>query len=131
MPTQRELVLQHLRQGEPITQFQALRDYGIQRLAARVHELRQDGHPVEDRTVEVRRAHGGTARVSEYYLSGAEEVEPQRFGDLPIGARFESGGLPWRKQTAFAAHCLDKGRDGGREHTFPADAPVQPIRDGK
>lgn len=130
MPTQRQLVLDHLRRGESITQFQALRDYGIQRLAARVHELRQDGHPVEDRTVEVRRAHGGTARVSEYYLDS--EPEKQRFGELPIGAPFQTDdGMPWRKQTAFAAHCIDKGRNGGREHTFPADAPVQPIRDGK
>ena len=127
MPTQRQLVLQHLRQGEPITQFQALRDYGIQRLAARVHELRQDGHPVEDRTVEVRRAHGGTARVSEYYISGAEEVEPQRFGDLPIGARFELEGHQWRKTSAFQAACTDTPRKGVRD--VEPQTPVQPTNE--
>jgi hypothetical protein len=123
MPTQRELVLDHLRRGESITQFQALRDYGIQRLAARVHELRRAGHPVQDRTIEVHRAHGGTARVSEYYF------EDRRFGDLALHERFRTEGDVWLKTTAFRAACESSGRRGFRD--FDPQTIVQPIRDGK
>jgi len=128
MPTHKEEILSRLRRGETLTRRDALLEFGCGRLAARINELRDAGEPIETEMIEVTNADGSTSRVAEYSL---KEDQEQRFGDLPIGAPFESGGLPWRKQTAFAAHCIDEGRDGGREHTFPADAPVQPIRDGK
>lgn len=128
MPTHKEEIMRRLHRGETLTRRDALLEFGCGRLAARINELRDAGEPIETKMIEVTNADGSTSRVAEYSL---KEDQEQRFGKLPIGARFEAGGLPWRKQTAFAAHCIEKGRDGGREHTFPADAPVQPIRDGK
>lgn len=44
--TQRETVLKHLKQVGPLTPLEAMYSYGIGRLAARIRELRQDGHPI-------------------------------------------------------------------------------------
>ncbi len=45
--TQTETILAHLQKGGSITPIDALRDYGCFRLAARIKELRDEGHPVE------------------------------------------------------------------------------------
>jgi len=44
--TQREQIKQHLTLEGTITPIQAMREYGIMRLAARIHELRADGLPI-------------------------------------------------------------------------------------
>lgn len=55
------------RWGGRLTAREALVDLGIARLAARIHELRRNGHPIEDRMINVPTRNGMT-RVSEYYL---------------------------------------------------------------
>lgn len=45
--TQTETILAHLKAGGSITPIDALRDYGCFRLAARIKDLRDEGHPVE------------------------------------------------------------------------------------
>lgn len=44
--TQKELILEHLKQGRPISPAQALAEYACFRLAARINELRQAGWPI-------------------------------------------------------------------------------------
>lgn len=51
METQTEIVLAHLRTGNPITPMVALREYGIFRLGARIWDLRQQGIDIEKRIV--------------------------------------------------------------------------------
>lgn len=46
MNTQNQQVLAHLKQGKTLTPIEALREYGIFRLAARVYELKKAGWPV-------------------------------------------------------------------------------------
>lgn len=58
-----EQVLAHLRQG-PLTPLDALRRYGVMRLAARVLDLRQRGHQIHAIPVETQ--HG--KRVARYVL---------------------------------------------------------------
>ena len=60
--SQESRILSHLKRG-PITPLQALNKFGCLRLAARVHRLREKGHPIEARTVE-----RGGAMVAQYYL---------------------------------------------------------------
>lgn len=67
--SQCEKLLDHLREGLPITQHKALYGYGILRLAARVHNLREQGHQIERRMVEVPTRDGRVARVAEYTLA--------------------------------------------------------------
>lgn len=44
--TQKQTLLKHLKR-KSISPFEALLVYGISRLAARVEELRKDGHPIK------------------------------------------------------------------------------------
>jgi hypothetical protein len=46
--TQREQILHHLQRHGDLTPLDALQNYGCARLAARVHELRQDGYDIRD-----------------------------------------------------------------------------------
>jgi hypothetical protein len=45
-PSQKELIRRHLIR-QPISPLEALEDYGCFRLAARIAELREDGHNIE------------------------------------------------------------------------------------
>ena len=51
--TQNKMVLQHLQTGQSITALDSLRLYGVLRLAARVEELRKDGHTIITQSVRV------------------------------------------------------------------------------
>lgn len=73
--TQCERILEHLKEGLPITAHRALYGYGCARLAARMHDLRQMGHQIEKRMVEVPTRDGRKARVAEYFLTkGGEQT---------------------------------------------------------
>jgi replicative DNA helicase len=45
--TQCEQILRHLRERGSITQKEAVNEYGIYRLSARILDLRQQGHEIE------------------------------------------------------------------------------------
>ncbi len=53
---------------EGVTSFDALREVGSMRLAARVLDLRHDGYDIEADTVKVRARNGRIARVARYRL---------------------------------------------------------------
>ena len=69
--TQCERLLAHLKLGLPLTAHKALYGYSCLRLAARMWDLRQMGHQIERRMVEVQTRDGRKARVAEYFLDGA------------------------------------------------------------
>jgi hypothetical protein len=64
--TQRWLVQTHLESGRALTALEALDKYGINRLAARVLELKKAGCNVQSRMVET----SSGKRVAEYYVEG-------------------------------------------------------------
>lgn len=43
---QKQTVLGHMRLYGPITPLEALKQYGIMRLGARIHDLEKDGHSI-------------------------------------------------------------------------------------
>jgi helix-turn-helix protein len=49
--SQNEIVLKHLKSGRSLTPGAALDRFGIFRLAARIHDLKQQGHRIETHTV--------------------------------------------------------------------------------
>lgn len=51
--SQAEMLKEHLTSGKEITPIEALEKYGIFRLAARVHDLRDQGLKIETRTEQV------------------------------------------------------------------------------
>lgn len=46
-PSQKETVLNHLKRKGSLTSVEAEAVYRIRRLASRIDELRQDGHPIK------------------------------------------------------------------------------------
>ena len=49
--SQKENILAHLLEGFQITPLDALEQYGCFRLAAVIHLLRQDGHPIKTKKI--------------------------------------------------------------------------------
>ena len=66
--SQCERLLEHLKLGLPLTHRKAEIGYGVQRLAARMYDLKRLGHQIERRMVEVPTRDGRVARVAEYRL---------------------------------------------------------------
>ena len=66
--TQKEVVLWHLQNHGTITSWEAIKEYGITRLAARVFYLKEDGHDIETETKQVENRFGKT-NITIYKLS--------------------------------------------------------------
>lgn len=62
--SKKDLILDHLVSGKPITAFEALSKYGSLRLASRIYDLRADGYNIESKP---KRVESG-AIVSEYRI---------------------------------------------------------------
>jgi hypothetical protein len=66
--SQTESILRDLQRGRSINPLAALQRYGCGRLAARVAELRAEGHPIQTEMVRVR-TRDGYARVAAYRMA--------------------------------------------------------------
>jgi hypothetical protein len=63
-PSQAQVILDYLLGGNELTALDALNHFGCFRLAARIHELRKDGHAIEEKIVT---AHNGK-RYASYFI---------------------------------------------------------------
>lgn len=66
--TQKETILRSLQMGLTLIPLDALREFGCNRLAARICELRQEGHDIEADSVSVFNQFGGTVKVAQYRM---------------------------------------------------------------
>ena len=66
--TQSQRILRHLEDYGSITQMDAIRDYGIMRLASRVNDLRREGHPIITEVVEGRNRYGEKCHWARYRM---------------------------------------------------------------
>lgn len=66
--TQKEVVLWHLQNYGKITSWEAIKEYGITRLAALVFYLKEDGHDIETERKQVENRFGKT-NITIYKLS--------------------------------------------------------------
>jgi|TARA_R100000278_G_scaffold121196_2_gene104574 hypothetical protein len=62
--SQNREILAHLKSGQTITAFEALKFFGSLRLAARIKDLRDSGYQIHTEMVDV----GNDKRVAEYTL---------------------------------------------------------------
>jgi hypothetical protein len=79
--TQAQMILNHLYLKGSITAWEAMRDYGIMRLAARIYDLHQDGHDsIAERRETVFNRFGAKVTYSVYYYSspGWENADGQK-----------------------------------------------------
>jgi hypothetical protein len=65
---QTERVLRHLQDYGSITPMDAIRDYGIMRLAARICDLREQGYSIKTKKVRDRNRYGEPSSYASYSL---------------------------------------------------------------
>lgn len=68
-PKQTERVLNYIREFGGITQYEALRDLGVMRLASRISELRRQGHNITSKYEAVKNRYGETSHIKRYCLA--------------------------------------------------------------
>ncbi len=67
-PTQNERILDYIDKFGSITQFEALQDLGVMRLASRISDLRRLGYPIVSDTDVVKNRFGEKCHVKRYRL---------------------------------------------------------------
>ena len=66
--TQAKRVLDYLESGNTITTLNAFNELGITRLAARIYELKEEGHDVKSKRIKVTNRYNEQCSVSEYFM---------------------------------------------------------------
>lgn len=66
--TQNEVVLDWLKGKHDLTPLDAYSRWGIQRLGARIYDLKDQGHEIQSTMIEVRNRFGDKCRVAQYTL---------------------------------------------------------------
>lgn len=65
--TQAAQIIKHLKKGKKITSLEALKMFGCSRLGARVLELKEIGHDIQGKMINVKTVHG-IKSVKQYFL---------------------------------------------------------------
>ena len=69
-PTQNERIIAYIKQFGSITQYEALKDLGVMRLASRISDLKRLGYPLVGEMVVVENRYGEECRIKRYTLRG-------------------------------------------------------------
>ena len=72
-PTQNERILAYLDKFGSITQFDALRDLGIMRLASRISDLRRLGYPIVSEMETVKNRFEEPCHIKRYRMEGGTD----------------------------------------------------------
>ena len=70
--TQAQRVLEYIEKFGSITQYEALADLGVMRLASRISDLKKNGYPIKSEAVAVKNRFDETCYVSRYSLEVAD-----------------------------------------------------------
>jgi hypothetical protein len=66
--TQLERVLEYLEEGKKLTCLNAFNELGITQVAARIFELKEQGHPIKKKMISVTNRYDEKCSVAEYYM---------------------------------------------------------------
>ena len=69
-PTQCQRVLDYIEEFGGITQFEAMKELGVMRLASRISELKKQGYEIKSTMHGVKNRFGETCWVKQYTLGG-------------------------------------------------------------
>lgn len=72
--TQSDLILNHLKEHNGITSWEAIKEYGCTRLSARIHELRKRGIEIINKNTYSRNRYGQNIRYVRYCLKEKEKI---------------------------------------------------------
>ena len=67
--TQAERVLKYIETFGSITQYEALKDLGVMRLASRISDLKKQGYPIKGETVTVKNRFEEDCYIKRYSLA--------------------------------------------------------------
>lgn len=70
--TQTERILDYIEEFGSITQFEALRDLSVMRLASRISDLKRMGYPITSEIEPVKNRYGETCHIKRYRLQGGD-----------------------------------------------------------
>jgi len=73
MMTQKEMILQYMKDDGSITPWEAMRELGIMRLGARIWDLKHDGIGIKTEKVKSKNRYGRTTQYARYSLLEAQE----------------------------------------------------------
>lgn len=68
--TQTERILQYIETFGSITQYEALKDLGVMRLASRISDLKKQGYPIKGETIAVKNRFEEDCYIKRYSLAG-------------------------------------------------------------
>ena len=71
-PTQRDLILQYIKDFGSITPMEAYSDLGVTKLATRISEMRKDGMTFKIETVKGKNRYGKSTRYAKYSFPEGE-----------------------------------------------------------
>lgn len=74
MQTQNERIMAWLETGRPLTQFEALTELSVMRLASRISDLKRDGHNITATMVKVTNRYNEECSVASYQLVKQKET---------------------------------------------------------
>lgn len=72
--TQCERILRHLEEVGSLTSAEAMREYGIYRLASRISDLKKRGVPIRKETAKCKNRFGETVYFARYSLADEKDV---------------------------------------------------------
>lgn len=72
--TQHERILRHLEDVGSLTQAEAMQEYGISRLSARISELKSAGYPIRREMVSGRNRYQEPVSYARYFLERNQEA---------------------------------------------------------
>lgn len=70
-PTQCDRILDYVAEFGSITQFEAQRDLGVQRLPSRINELKNKGYSITYKWEVVKNRYGEKSHIKRYSIGGA------------------------------------------------------------
>lgn len=79
-PTQNERILQYMNDFGSITQYEAMQDLGVMRLASRISDLRRLGYPITSTMEPVRNRYGEKCHIKRYSMLCNKEGENNGIG---------------------------------------------------
>lgn len=104
--TQCDRILRHLKDYGSITPMEAMNEYGIMRLAARINDLRAQGIAIASEVKTGKNRYGEATHFSVYRLKKEEEIHPEsshiRIGERGISFIEADGGMLKARETIKA-----------------------------
>lgn len=70
--SQKDRVLQYLKQGKVLTRLNAWDELGVIETPARIHELRSEGYDIQSTRKQVLNRYGETVNIAEWYMKRAQ-----------------------------------------------------------